>query len=131
MKNQGVSDELISDIIPRLPNLLNDSALSKLKAFLCAHEIYPKVADEVTLSRLKWFNVMRNATAHPGAVRMDQGGSPEVSLRIAAAVAVMLLDISQVYVAKYLLKISDPGISQTQKRLMTFLLKANLTDRTF
>ncbi|MEE3934329.1 hypothetical protein V2I68_02100 [Pseudomonas viridiflava] len=123
LKNEGVSDELISDIIPRLSNLLNDSALSKLKAFLIAHEIYPKEEAKGALSRLKWFNVMRNAIAHSGAVRMDQGGSPQASIRIAGAVAVMLLDISRVYVAKYLLKISDPGISQTQKRLMTFFIE--------
>lgn len=117
-----VSQDLIDDMMPRLPGLANESALAKLTAFLKAAGMYPEDPDEEAPKRLKWLNVLRNSVAHSGSIRLDIAKCPEASLRIACAVALLLQDICRIYIAKYLLKIEDRGVDEAQQAVMTFFL---------
>jgi len=122
LEKAGVSQDLIDDIMPRLSNVANESALAKLAAFLKAGGMYPENPDEGAPKRLKWLNVLRNSVAHSGSIRLDIAESPEASFRVAGAVALLLLDICRVYIAKYLLKIEDRGVDEAQQAVMTFFL---------
>lgn len=108
--------------MPRLSNVANESALAKLSAFLKAGSMYPENPDEKTRERLKWLNILRNSVAHSGSIRLDIAESPEASLRVASAVALLLQDICRVYIAKYLLKIQDLGVDNAQQAVITFFL---------
>lgn len=120
LEKAGVNQNLINDIMPRLLNVANESALAKLAAFLKAGSMYPEIPDEETLKRLKWLNVLRNSVAHSGSIRLDIAESPEASLRVAGAVALLLQDICRIYIAKYLLKIEDYGVANAQQAVMDF-----------
>ncbi|EAP7664515.1 hypothetical protein L1O59_002861 [Salmonella enterica] len=120
LEKAGVNQNLINDIMPRLLNVANESALAKLAAFLKAGSMYPEIPDEETLKRLKWLNVLRNSVAHSGSIRLDIAESPEASLRVAGAVALLLQDICRIYIAKYLLKIEDYGVAKAQQAVMDF-----------
>lgn len=117
-----ISQDLIGDIMPRLGNVANESALAKLTAFLKASGMYPENPDDEAPKRLQWLNKLRNAIAHSGSIKLDIAETPEVSLRIAGAVALLLQDICRVYIAKYLLKIEDPGVDDAQQAVVTFFL---------
>ncbi|WP_283184429.1 hypothetical protein [Pseudomonas svalbardensis] len=123
LEEAGVSEELINDMMARLLNVANESALSKLTAFLTVSGMYPATPDAEASKRLKWLNVLRNSIAHSGSIRLDIADSPDASFRVAGAVALLLQDISRVYVAKYLLNISDTGVDEAQQAVMTFFLK--------
>jgi hypothetical protein len=120
LEESGVSQDLIDDIMPRLSNIANESALAKLAAFLKAGGMYPENPDEDTPKRLKWLNVLRNSVAHSGSIRLDIAENPEASFRVVGAVALLLQDICRVYIAKYLLKIEDRGVDEVQQAVMTF-----------
>jgi len=122
LEKNSVNQDLIDDIMPRFSNVANESALTKLAAFLKAGGMYPENPDEETLKRLKWFNVLRNSVAHSGSIRLDIAESPEASLRVAGAVALLLEGICRIYIAKYLLKIEDQGIDEAQQAVMAFFL---------
>ncbi|EMS1064447.1 hypothetical protein WKS79_003049 [Providencia stuartii] len=122
LEEAGVNQGLINDIMPRLSNVANESALAKLAAFLKAGGMYPENPNEKTLKRLKWLNVLRNSVAHSGSIRLDIAESPEASLRVAGAVALLLQDICRIYIAKYLLKIEDFDLSKAQQTVMDFFL---------
>ncbi|WEE29301.1 hypothetical protein [Aeromonas hydrophila] len=122
LEKAGVNQDLINDIMPRLSNVANESALAKLAAFLTAGSMYPENPDEETLKRLKWLNILRNSVAHSGSIRLDIAESPEASLRVAGAVALLLQDICRIYIAKYLLKIEDLGVDKAQQAVMDFFL---------
>lgn len=122
LEEAGVSQDLIDDIMPRLSNVANESALAKLAAFLKAGGMYPENPDEDTPKRLKWLNALRNSVAHSGSIRLDIAENPEASFRVAGAVALLLQDICRVYIAKYLLKIEDWGVDEVQQAVMTFFL---------
>jgi|GEM_PF-3752553 len=122
LEKAGVSQDLIDDIMPRLSNVANESALAKLAAFLKAGGMYPENPDEGAPKRLKWLNVLRNSVAHSGSIRLDIAESPEASFRVAGAVALLLQDICRVYIAKYLLKIEDQGVDKAQQAVMSFFL---------
>lgn len=117
-----INQNLIDDIMPRLSNIANESALAKLVAFLKAGGMYPENPDDEALKRLKWLNVLRNSVAHSGSIRLDIAESPEASLRVAGAVALLLQDICRIYIAKYLLKIEDYGVDKAQQAVMAFFL---------
>lgn len=117
-----VNQKLIDDIMPRLSNIANESALAKLAAFLKAGGMYPENPDDEALKRLKWLNVLRNSVAHSGSIRLDIAESPEASLRVAGAVALLLQDICRIYIAKYLLKIEDYDVDTAQQAVMAFFL---------
>jgi len=122
LEKAGVSKELIDDIMPRLPNLANESALAKLAAFLKAGGMYPANPDGEASKRLRWLNVLRNSVAHSGSIRLDVAESPDASLRVAGAVALLLQDICRIYIVKYLLKIEDPDVDKSQHAVMTFFM---------
>lgn len=122
LEKAGVNQDLINDIMPRLSNVTNESALAKLSAFLKASGMYPEKPDEKTLERLKWFNALRNSIAHSGWIRLDITGSPEASIRVACTVAELLQNICRIYIAKYLLNIKDWGLDKAQKTVMDFFL---------
>lgn len=122
MKTTGVSQELIDDMLPRLQNIANESALAKLTAFLKAVGMFPDAPNEEASKRLKWLNVLRNSVAHTGSIKLDIADTPEQSLRIAAAVALLLQDICRIFIAKTLLKIADRGVIDAQMAVMTFFL---------
>jgi len=122
LEKVGVSQDLIDDIMPRLSNVANESALAKLAAFLKACGMYPENPDEDAPKRLKWLNVLRNFVVHSGSIRLDIAESPEASFRVVGAVALLLQDICRVYIAKYLLKIEDRGVDEAQQAVMTFFL---------
>lgn len=108
--------------MPRLGNVANESALAKLTAFLKAGGMYPVNPDDEAPKRLQWLNKLRNAIAHSGSIKLDIAETPEVSIRVAGAVALLLQDICRIYIAKYLLKIADPGVDDAQRAVMTFFL---------
>ncbi|MDD2064507.1 hypothetical protein [Pseudomonas sp. 25571] len=122
LEKAGVSQDLIDDMMPRLSNLANESALAKLTAFLKAGGMYPENPDEEVPKRLKWLNVLRNSIAHSGSIKFDIAKTPEASFRVAGAVALLLQDISRVYIAKHLLKIADWGVDEAQQAVMDFFL---------
>jgi hypothetical protein len=122
LEKASVNQDLIDDIMPRLSNVANESALAKLAAFLKAGGMYPENPDEETLKRLKWLNVLRNSVAHSGSIRLDIAESPEASLRVAGAVALLLQGICRIYIVKYLLKIEDQGVDESQQAVMAFFL---------
>ncbi|MDM2958569.1 hypothetical protein [Citrobacter sp. CK202] len=129
LEKAGVSQDLINDIMPRLSNVANESALAKLAAFLKAGSMYPENPDEETLKRLKWLNVLRNSVAHSGSFKLNIAESPEASLRVAGAVALLLQDICRIYIAKYLLKIEDHGVDKAQQTVMAFFLYGTYNDQ--
>ncbi|WP_323158821.1 hypothetical protein [Pseudomonas viridiflava] len=118
----GVRQDLIDDMMPRLPGLANESALAKLTAFLKAGGMYPENPDEEAPKRLRWLNILRNSIAHSGSIRFDIAKTPESSGRVAGAVSLLLQDICRVYIAKYLLKIEDFGVDDTQQAVLAFFL---------
>ncbi|MCW2456481.1 UNVERIFIED_ORG: hypothetical protein M2414_004238 [Rahnella aquatilis] len=122
LENSHVNHMLTNDIMPRLSNISNESALAKLAAFLKAGGMYPENTDDEALKRLKWLNVLRNSVAHSGSIRLDIAKSPEASLRVAGAVALLLQHICRIYIAKYLLKIEDYGVEKAQQAVMTFFM---------
>lgn len=122
LEKASVNQDLIDDIMPRLSNVANESALAKLAAFLKAGGMYPENPDEEVLKRLKWLNVLRNSVTHSGSIRLDIAESPEASLRVAGAVALLLQGICRIYIVKYLLKIEDQGVDEAQQAVMAFFL---------
>lgn len=94
---------------------------------LKAGGMYPENPNEKTLKRLKWLNVLRNSVAHSGSIRLDIAESPEASLRVAGAVALLLQDICRIYIAKYLLKIEDFDLSKAQQTVMDFSCMGHTT----
>jgi hypothetical protein len=84
--------------------------------------MYPVNPDDEAPKRLQWLNKLRNAIAHSGSIKLDIAETPEVSIRVAGAVALLLQDICRIYIAKYLLKIADPGVDDAQRAVMTFFL---------
>lgn len=122
LETARVNQDLIEDIMPRLGNVANESALAKLTAFLKAGGMYPVNPDDEAPKRLQWLNKLRNAIAHSGSIKLDIAETPEVSIRVAGAVALLLQDICRIYIAKYLLKIADPGVDDAQRAVMTFFL---------
>lgn len=122
LETARVSQDLIEDIMPRLGNVANESALAKLTAFLKAGGMYPENPNDEAPKRLQWLNKLRNAIAHSGSIKLDIAETPEVSIRVAGAVALLLQDICRIYIAKYLLQIADPGVDEAQRAVMTFFL---------
>nr|WP_314481779.1 hypothetical protein [uncultured Pseudomonas sp.] len=122
LETAGISQDLIADMMPRLPNVANESAFAKLTAFLKACGMYPENPNEEAPKRLKWLNVLRNSIAHSGSIKFDIAETPEVSFQVAGAIALLLQDISRIYIAKYLLKIEDRGVDEAQQAVMTFFL---------
>jgi hypothetical protein len=122
LETAGVSQDLINDIMPRLANVANESALAKLTAFLKAGGMYPENPNDKAPNRLKWLNKLRNSIAHSGSIKLDIAENPEVSLRVAGVVALLLQDICRIYIAKYLLKIEDRDVDEAQRAVMTFFL---------
>ncbi|MER1719525.1 hypothetical protein KC966_10310 [Proteus terrae] len=122
LEKASVNQNLINDIMPRLSNIANESALAKLTAFLKAGCMYPENPDKETLKRIKWLNILRNSVAHSGSIRFDIAESPEASFRVAGAVALLLQDICRIYIAKSLLKIEDSDLDKAQQTVMDFFL---------
>ncbi|PIB45224.1 hypothetical protein AOA59_05495 [Pseudomonas sp. 2822-15] len=126
LTNAKVDELLIKDIMSRTNNLSSNSALSKLTAFLSMFEMYPKDAGKDVALRLKFFNVLRNSVAHTGVLRLSIAGQPDVTGRVAGAVAVLLQYICRVYIAKYLLGIVDAKIEETQQVVKKFFTTGKL-----
>lgn len=122
LEKASVNQDLINDIMPRLSNVANESALAKLTAFLKAGSMYPENPNEKTQKRLKWLNILRNSVAHSGSFKLDIAESPDASFRVAGAVALLLQDICRIYIAKYLLKIEDLDLNKAQQTVMNFFL---------
>ncbi|WP_146041523.1 hypothetical protein [Pseudomonas sp. DP16D-R1] len=59
LETAGVSQDLINDIMPRLANVANESALAKLTAFLKDGGMYPENPNDKAPNRLKWLNKLR------------------------------------------------------------------------
>ncbi|WP_248768252.1 hypothetical protein [Pseudomonas sp. MWU12-2345] len=126
----GEDPAIVQDLLARIPNLGNDSALAKLKNFLCTFEMYPIDASEEIFSRLKLFNIQRNAVAHSASVRFDSAEKFEDALRVAGAISVLILTICRVYVSKYLLSIDDKyGIDIAQQAVRTFFEKGTFNEQ--
>ncbi|WP_139834963.1 hypothetical protein [Pseudomonas sp. B35(2017)] len=121
-----VDSELIKDMMPRTTNLSSESALSKLTSFLTAFNMYPKDPDDAVVKRLRYFNALRNSVAHTGSLRLNVAGPADVTGRVAGAVAILLQHICRVYVAKYLLQISDAEIESAQKMVWEFFVQGTL-----
>lgn len=118
--DEEMDPDIIKDIMARLPNMMTESALKKLQAFLAAFDMFPVEASEDALKRLRWLNTVRNSVAHSAAVRLDLGENPEASFRVAASVALIMQTICQVYIARYLLNINDIGINDAQRTVRRF-----------
>lgn len=126
----GLSAVLAADIAPRLTNLCNDSAVAKLRAFLAAHDMFPRNADATAESRLVLLNKHRNAVLHRATIHVIKEASFEQNSQIAVAVAILVLMISRVYVAAHLLKIKDDtyGIESARETVRTFFITGRFRD---
>jgi hypothetical protein len=108
--------------MPRLSNVCSESALAKLQAFLVAHEMFPTLACEHASTRLALLNKHRNAVLHRATIHVVTETSFEINTQIAATVAILILAICRVYIAKFILRIDDGeyGIERDRKTVLAF-----------
>lgn len=122
LHEMGVPNELIDDVIKRIPNLLNPSALEKLRAFLLGHDMLDTNAPSKALERIRMLNTYRNTAAHQAKLPIDVSAPFDRELTIAGAVSSILLKICRVYLAKHLLEIRNDtyGIEHESKSVREF-----------
>ena len=122
LRENGMDESLIEDMMPRLSNVCSESAVAKLQAFLVAHGMFPTGTCARASGRLALLNKHRNAVLHRATLHVVKGISFEINAQIASAVATLLLIICRVYVGKFLLKIDDGeyGIERDRKTVLTF-----------
>ncbi|WP_460096237.1 hypothetical protein [Pseudomonas sp. S3_C01] len=115
-----IDPEIVTDIMKRLPNMLGEAALSKLRAFLERFGMFPENAPDEALTRLWWLNTIRNSVAHSASIRLDLAENVEASFRVAGSVALITELICQVYILKYLLGIEDRVVDDAQQDVKEF-----------
>lgn len=104
----SIKDEICEDILNRVENIFNPSAIFKLKHFLKEIELYP--VDELPgmHERLQWLNRVRNSMAHTGMLPKDKKLSDDLLGSVTSIIVDLVLRINQYYFGKEILELDDP-----------------------
>ena len=123
---RGVSKESVEDIIARFNQIGSPSAITKIKWFLEGCGLFPSIPTDYQVSRLRRLNVVRNAIAHSGTVRIEEQLGAETSLSVAATVILLTQEIAELYIARDLL-----GVDTYSTRTSIETIKAFFEDGEF
>ncbi|WP_143599054.1 hypothetical protein [Variovorax boronicumulans] len=122
----GVSPESAKDIVARLNNIGSPSAITKIKWFLQEFDLFSKTPTEDEMNRLRRLNLVRNAIAHSGTVRIEPTLGPEISLSVAGAVIGLSHEIAELHLARRIL-----GIEAASTKNSTETIKRFFSEGTF
>lgn len=124
LKIECVPQSIIQDISARLKQISSPSALYKTKQFLQAYTLFPNSDTDEANTRLRWLNMVRNSVAHYGDIPSKGAGGESLSYeeraRISGAVILLIGEIVKVYLGKYILKLDDYSIGQSEQDIQEY-----------
>lgn len=116
----GVCPESVNDIISRFNSISSPSALTKTKWFLESCGLFPETPTEDEIGRLRRLNTVRNAIAHSGTVRIEQGLGAEKSFSIAGTVILLSQEVAELHLTRDLFGIETHSTDASIKTIKAF-----------
>ncbi len=122
LTKEKIPKNIIQDITARISikNISSPSALYKLKKFLSAYDLYDENASEMEEKRVKLLNTLRNSVTHTGKIPEYSGYNFEQRVQISLAVTLLVIQISQYYLAAEVLKVNDARLEQHKENIKGF-----------
>lgn len=117
---EGVSADVVDDIVARFNNVSSPSALMKLKWFIQGQGLFPSENTEEEWKRLKRLNTIRNQVAHRGMVNIEEALGADASLTVAAVTVQIIRQIAALYIACDLMGIETAGTGELKKEVREF-----------
>lgn len=129
LKEHNVGVEIKDDVINRIGNIFNPSAIYKLKLFLRGIDLYPEHDLPEMHKRLMWLNLVRNSMAHTGMLPKDNKLSDDLLGDVTSTIIELVLRINQYYFGKVLLRLDDPYLDFIKKLIMSYFNEGKFCGR--
>lgn len=112
LSEMSVEESVKNDIVARININLQPSALYKFQKFLVGMALFPTMADNNAMKRLKWVNTVRNNMIHRGDLPTIKEVDFIRRAEITSSITFMLLAIVQYYFAKEIFGINNYLVEQ-------------------
>jgi len=129
LEENGIDKTIKEDILNRVNNTLQPSAIHKLKHFLKGINLYPEYDNAEMHKRLKWINDVRNLMAHTGTLPKDKKLSDSILIEVVVSVISLVLRINQYYFGCKILKLNDPYLEYIRTLITNYFYKGEFSGR--
>ena len=129
LEEQGIKEEIKQEILSRVNNICNHSAIFKLKQFLRGIELYPEYEFAEMHERLRWLNYIRNSMAHTGMLPSNSKVSNDLISDVTSSIISLVLRINQYYFGRKVLGLDDPYLDYIKNMITPYFLEGKFLGR--
>lgn len=120
LQDNNIEETIREDILNRVNNIFQPSAIYKLKCFLKDINLYPKYDNSETHKRLKWINDIRNLMVHTGTLPKDKKLPDSLLREVVSNVINLVLRINQYYFGCKILELDDPYLEYIRGLIINY-----------
>jgi hypothetical protein len=129
LEENNIHKTIKEDILNRVNNICQPSAIYKLKHFLKDINLYPKYDNSEIHKRLKWINDVRNLMAHTGTLPKDKKLPDSLLREVVSSVIYLVLRINQYYFGCKILELDDPYLEHIRGLITNYFYEGKFSGR--